>query len=47
MWFIKLQQCSALVETVSGILELKVSSVNTTLTSEQSGQKFMSLGLGL
>lgn len=34
-------------ETVSGILELKISSVNITLTSEQSGQKFRSLGLGL
>lgn len=47
MWFIKLWQCSVLVETVPGILELKVSSVNITLTSEQRGQKFKSLGLSL
>lgn len=35
------------METVSGMLELKDSSENITITSEPGGQEFRSLGLGL
>lgn len=35
------------METVSGMLELKDSSENITITSEPGGQEFKSLGLGL